>query len=60
VEELVVKLSKELEELKKLNSEAKSVIRAIAIREKLIREVKFMLKKSKDGYGLQVAVLVAE
>jgi hypothetical protein len=49
IEDLVFRVSTELEDLKKLNSETLPVLRAIAIRERLLKELKVMLDKNKDG-----------
>lgn len=51
IEDLVFKVSTELEDLKRLNSETLPVLRAIAIRERLLRELKGMLENGKDGNG---------
>jgi hypothetical protein len=52
IEDLVFKVSTELADLKNLNSEDLPVLRAIAIREKLLKELKIMLDKSKDGNSI--------
>ena len=49
IEDLVFRVSTELEDLKNLNSEALPVLRAISIRERLLKELKIMMDKSKDG-----------
>ena len=49
IEDLVFKVSTELDDLKNLNSETLPVLRAIAIRERLLKELKVMLDKGKDG-----------
>jgi hypothetical protein len=51
IEDLVFKVSTELEDLKKLNTETLPILRAIAIRERLLKELKVMLEKGKDGNG---------
>ena len=49
IEDLVFRVSTELDNLKNLRSEALPVLRAIAIRERLLKELKVMLEKGKDG-----------
>jgi hypothetical protein len=49
IEDLVFKVSTELDDLKNLNSETLPVLRAIAIRERLLKELKVMLDNGKDG-----------
>lgn len=52
IEDLVFKVSTELDDLKNLNSEALPILRAIAIREKLLKELRVMLDKGKDGNSI--------